>query len=161
MSEKKLPKFTVWQFLNLCIGAIGLQFAWSMQINLTGRVTEPLGATPLILGLIWLAGPITGIIVQPIVGAMSDNIWTRFGRRRPFLLIGAILGGMALIFMPYSPTLLMAACMLWIIDICVNVSQGPHRALIPDNVPAEQHAVANSFISFGFGMGAAGVFELV
>lgn len=152
--EKKLPRYTVWQFLNLCIGAIGLQFAWSMQINLTGRVIEPLGGTALILGLIWLAGPITGIIVQPIVGALSDNMWTRFGRRRPFLLVGAVLGSMALVFMPYSPTLLMAACMLWIIDACVNISQGPHRALIPDNVPSEQHAVANSFISFGFGLGA-------
>lgn len=156
--QKKLPPYTVWQFINLCIGAIGLQFAWSMQINLTGRVTEPLGATPLILGLIWLAGPITGIIVQPIVGALSDNIWTKFGRRRPFLLVGAILGSLALIFMPYSPTLLMAACMLWIIDACVNISQGPHRALIPDNVPSEQHALANSFISFGFGMGAVVAF---
>jgi len=153
-SQKKLPKFTLWQFLNLCMGAVGLQFAWSMQIQLTGRVTEPLGATPLLLGLIWLAGPITGIIVQPIVGAISDNIWTKFGRRRPFLLIGAVLGSLALFGMPYSPTLLFAACMLWIIDICVNVSQGPHRALIPDNVPQEQHAIANSFISFGFGLGA-------
>ncbi len=153
-SERKLPRFTVIQLLNLCLGAVGLQFAWSMQIQLTGRVTEPLGATPLILGLIWLAGPITGIIVQPIVGAISDNIWTKFGRRRPFLVVGAILGSLALIGMPYSPTLLFAACMLWIIDICVNVSQGPHRALIPDNVPKGQHALANSFISFGFGLGA-------
>ncbi len=153
-SQKKLPKFTVVQLFNLCLGAVGLQFAWSMQIQLTGRITEPLGATPLILGLIWLAGPITGIIVQPIVGAVSDNIWTKFGRRRPFLLVGAILGSLALIGMPYSPTLLFAACMLWIIDICVNVSQGPHRALIPDNVPQQQHALANSFISFGFGLGA-------
>ncbi len=153
-SQKRLPRFTIWQFLNLCMGAVGLQFAWSMQIQLTGRVTEPLGATPLILGLVWLAGPITGIIVQPIVGAVSDNIWTKFGRRRPFLLVGAILGSLALIGMPYSPTLLFAACMLWIIDICVNVSQGPHRALIPDNIPQEQHAIANSFISFGFGLGA-------
>ncbi len=153
-TEKKLSKFTVWQFLNLCIGAIGLQFAWSMQIQLTGRVTEPLGATPLLLGLVWLAGPITGIIVQPIVGALSDNIWTKFGRRRPFLVVGAILGSLALLGIPYSPTLLFAASALWIIDICVNVSQGPHRALIPDNVPSEQHAVANSYISFGFGLGA-------
>ncbi|HSA06642.1 MAG TPA: MFS transporter [Candidatus Gastranaerophilales bacterium] len=154
LSQKKLPEFTIWQFINLCMGAVGLQFAWSMQIQLTGRVTEPLGATPLILGLIWLAGPITGIIVQPIVGAISDNMWTGFGRRRPFLLVGAILGSLALVGMPYSPTLLMAASMLWIIDICVNVSQGPHRALIPDNVPSSQTALANSFISFGFGLGA-------
>ena len=96
----KLPKVSVWQFINLCIGGIGLQFAWAMQIGLTSRVTEPLGATPLILGLIWLAGPITGILVQPIVGTVSDNIWTRFGRRRPFLMTGAILGALALVLMP-------------------------------------------------------------
>lgn len=154
----KLPKVSVWQFINLCIGGIGLQFAWAMQIGLTSRVTEPLGATPLILGLIWLAGPITGILVQPIVGAVSDNIWTRFGRRRPFLLTGAILGALALVLMPYSPTLLVAASCLWIIDICVNVSMGPHRALVPDTMPSEQHAVANSFFSFGAGFGAIIVF---
>ena len=158
--QKKLPKYTIWQFINLCIGAIGLQFAWSMQINLTGRVVEPLGATALILGLVWLAWPITGIIVQPIIGAISDNIWTKFGRRRPFLLVGAILGSLALIVMPYAPTLLMAASMLWIIDACVNISMGPHRALIPDNVPKEQHAVANSFISFAFGVGAVIAFGM-
>ena len=150
----KLPKVSIWQFINLCIGGIGLQFAWAMQIGLTSRVTEPLGATPLILGLIWLAGPITGILVQPIVGTLSDNIWTKFGRRRPFLLTGAILGAVALIAMPYAPTLLIAAASLWIIDICVNVSMGPHRALVPDTMPSEQHALANSFFSFGAGLGA-------
>ncbi len=154
----KLPKVSVWQFINLCIGGIGLQFAWAMQIGLTSRVTEPLGATPLILGLIWLAGPITGILVQPIVGTVSDNIWTRFGRRRPFLMTGAILGALALVLMPYSPTLLWAALSLWIIDICVNVSMGPHRALVPDTMPSEQHALANSFFSFGAGFGAIIVF---
>jgi maltose/moltooligosaccharide transporter len=154
IQKSKLPKVSNRQLLNLSIGAIGLQFAWAMQINLTGRVTEPLGATPIILGLMWLAGPITGIIVQPIVGAISDNMWTRFGRRRPFLLIGAILGSLSLVCLPYSSSLLMAASVLWIIDICVNVSQGPHRALVPDIMPPEQHVLANSFFSFGVGVGA-------
>jgi maltose/moltooligosaccharide transporter len=157
---KKIGKVPVLQLFNLCIAAIGLQFAWAMQINLTGRVIEPLGATPLLLGLMWLAGPIAGIIIQPIVGTLSDNIWTRFGRRRPFLLIGAILGAVALIAMPYAPSLIAATSILWIIDICVNVSQTPHRALIPDVMHSDHHALANSFISFGVGVGAVIAFGL-
>lgn len=157
---ERLPKANLLQLINLCIGAIGLQFAWSMQINLTSRVTEPLGATPLLLGLMWLAGPISGILVQPIIGTISDNIWTKFGRRRPFLLVGAILGALALVLLPYSSTLLMAAASLWIIDICVNVSQGPHRALVPDIMPSEQHSLANSFFSFAVGLGSVVAFGL-
>ncbi|EKE02158.1 MAG: Major facilitator superfamily (MFS) transporter [uncultured bacterium] len=159
-----LPRLTVLQLLNLCIGFIGIQFAWSMQIGLSARVTEPLGATPLIFGLIWLAGPITGILVQPVIGVISDNVWTKMGRRRPFLLVGAILGSLGLIAFPNSAfiashfgiisAIVVAAAFLWIIDACVNVSQGPYRALIPDVAPPEQHALANSFLSFAIGAGA-------
>ncbi|OGH96098.1 MAG: hypothetical protein A2104_09815 [Candidatus Melainabacteria bacterium GWF2_32_7] len=159
-----LPRLNVWQLLNLCIGFIGIQFAWSMQIGLSARVTEPLGATPLIFGLIWLAGPITGILVQPVIGVVSDNIWTKIGRRRPFLLVGAVLGSLGLIAFPKSAfiaenfgilsAIVVAAAFLWIIDACVNISQGPYRALIPDVAPPEQHALANSFLSFAIGAGA-------
>ena len=162
-NESKPSKLSVRQLLNLCIGFFGLQFAWSMQIGLSGRVTEPLGATPLIFGLMWLAGPITGILVQPIVGVISDNIMTKIGRRRPFLLIGALLGSLALLAFPDSagiavklgiPAIILAASVLWIIDACVNISQGPYRALIPDIAPQEQHAVANSYLSFAIGLGS-------
>lgn len=149
-----LPKLSVFQLFNLCFGAIGIQFAWSMQIALSSRVLEPLGANPFLLGLIWCAGPITGILVQPIVGAISDRTWTKLGKRRPFLLVGAFLGALALLLFPFSPTLLIAAAMIWIIDACVNISQGPYRALIPDSVPSEQHAVANSYLNFAFGLGS-------
>lgn len=162
-NDNKPLKLSVMQLLNLCIGFFGLQFAWSMQIGLSGVVTEPLGATPLIFGLMWLAGPITGILVQPIVGVISDNIMTKIGRRRPFLIAGALLGSMALLAFPNSfaiatkmhiPAIIFAASILWIIDACVNISQGPYRALIPDIAPQEQHALANSYLSFAIGLGS-------
>jgi MFS family permease len=150
----KLPRLSTIQLINLCVGIIGIQFAWSMQIALSSRVLEPLGADPFLYGFIWCAGPVTGLLIQPIVGAISDRTWTKIGRRRPFLLTGAILGGLALLFFPLAPTLLLAAIMIWIIDACVNISQGPYRALVPDVTPPEQHAVANSYLNFAFGVGS-------
>jgi maltose/moltooligosaccharide transporter len=167
-SKSALPKLSLRQLLNLCIGFIGIQFAWSMQIGLSGRVTEPLGATPLIFGLIWLAGPITGILVQPIVGVLSDNSWTKIGRRHPFLIAGTLLGSIGLVIFPnaeliannlgWISPMLFAAAFLWIIDASVNISQGPYRALVPDVAPPEQHALANSFFSFAIGLGAVVAF---
>lgn len=170
--KTELPKLTVPQLLNLCLGFLGIQFAWSLRIGLSGPVTEPLGATAIILGLMWLAGPITGIIVQPIVGAISDNIWTKMGRRIPFLLAGSFIASLGLIAFPYSEAisknlsiswlsgLIFAAACLWIIDGCVNASQGPYRALIPDVAPPEQHALANSYLSFTIGLGSVIAFGL-
>jgi maltose/moltooligosaccharide transporter len=160
------------QLLNFCLGFFGLQFAWQMRIILSGPVTESLGASPFIFGLIWLAGPFTGMIVQPIIGAMSDNMNTKFGKRRPFLLIGAILASLALWAFPNSAAivgsissiagqtfpvwagLLFAAIMIWAIDGSVNAAQGPYRAMIPDNIPQEQHSIANSYLSFAIGLGS-------
>ena len=173
-----LKKFTTAQFLNFALGFFGLQFAWQMRIILSGPVTEGLGASPFIYGLIWLAGPFTGMVVQPLIGNMSDRTNTKFGRRRPYLLGGAILASLALWAFPNSQNianifgnsfgvnlplwsgLLVAAVMIWIIDACINVAQGPYRALIPDVVPQEQHSLANSYISLSIGLGsvvAAGV----
>lgn len=167
-----LKKFTITQFLNFCLGFFGLQFAWQMRIILSGPVTEGLGANPFIFGLIWLAGPVTGMIVQPIIGSLSDKTYTKFGRRRPYLFIGAILASLALWAFPNSSfiaakigsslnlslppyaALLVAAVMIWVIDSCVNAAQGPYRALVPDIVPPEQHAIANSFLSFAIGLGS-------
>ena len=147
-SEDNLRSFSSLQLLNFCIGFFGLQFAWQMRIILSGPLTESLGASPLLYGLIWLAGPVTGIVVQPIIGALSDNTFTRFGRRLPYLFFGALFGAIGLILLPKSeflsglfgqnhPTwlaLLIAAIFIWVIDACVNAAQGPYRALIPDNV---------------------------
>ena len=170
--ETKLKKFSTFQLLNFCLGFFGLQFAWQMRIILSGPVTENLGADPFIYGLIWLAGPFTGMVVQPIIGILSDKTISPFGRRRPYLLGGALLASLALLIFPNSANvadflhkvtglnlppvtaLLIAAIMIWIIDACVNVAQGPYRALVPDVVPEEQHSLANSYISLAIGLGS-------
>ena len=168
MSNEINQKFTTGQLLNFCLGFFGLQFAWQMRFILTGPVTESLGANALVLGLISLAGPVTGMVVQPLIGALSDHTQTRFGRRIPYLFMGALLGAIGLILMPHSGQiaslfgenapiwlgLLIAAIMIWLIDGSVNAAQGPYRALVPDNIPQEQHAVANSFLSFSIGLGS-------
>jgi len=171
-NNSTLKKFSTMQLLYFCLGFFGLQFAWQMRLALSGPVTEGLGADPLIYGLISLAGPFSGMVVQPIIGALSDNTTSRWGRRRPYLLGGAILASLALWAFPNSSIiaqffgnsfgvvlapwagLAVAALMIWIIDACVNVAQGPYRALIPDVVPREQHAIANSFLSFAIGLGS-------
>lgn len=167
-----MKKFTTAQFLNFALGFFGLQFAWQMRIILSGPVTESLGASPFIYGLIWLAGPFTGMVVQPLVGALSDKTVSPLGRRRPYLLGGALLASLALWIFPNSAgvaeflhnvtglnlppltALFIAAIMIWIIDACVNVAQGPYRALVPDVVPEEQHSLANSYISLAIGLGS-------
>ncbi|MBQ4124066.1 MFS transporter [bacterium] len=170
--ENKLKPFSTMQLLMFCLGFFGLQFAWQMRLALSGPVTEELGADPLIYGLISLAGPFSGMVVQPIIGALSDRTTSRFGRRRPYLLGGAILASLALWVFPNSKEiveffggafgvavaplagLVLAGVMIWIIDACVNIAQGPYRALIPDVVPREQHAIANSYLSFAIGLGS-------
>lgn len=167
-----LKPFSTAQLLNFCLGFFGLQFAWQMRIILSGPVTEGLGASPLIFGLIWLAGPITGMVVQPIIGELSDKTHTIFGKRRPYLLAGAIFASLALWAFPNSAAiaqnianflhipepvfggLIIAAIMIWIIDACVNAAQGPYRALVPDLVPPEQHSLANAYLSFAIGLGS-------
>ena len=167
-----LKKFTTAKFLSFALGFFGLQFAWQMRIILSGPVTENLGASPFIFGLIWLAGPFTGMVVQPLVGALSDKTTSPFGRRRPYLLGGALLSAIALWALPNSElitnsisaflhikfpalaALCFAAIMIWILDACVNIAQGPYRALVPDVVPQEQHSIANSYISLAIGLGS-------
>ena len=172
MEENAFKKFTTAKFLSFALGFFGLQFAWQMRIILSGPVTEELGASPLLFGLIWLAGPFTGMVVQPLIGALSDKTVSPFGRRRPYLLGGALLSALALwalpnsaiitnwignqlhITLPALTALLFAAIMIWILDACVNIAQGPYRALVPDVVPQEQHSIANSYISLAIGLGS-------
>ena len=167
-NNNELKKFTTVNFLNFALGFLGLQFAWQMRIILSAPVTENLGADPFIYGLIWLAGPFTGMVVQPLIGALSDKTKSRFGRRRPYLLGGAIIASIALWLFPNSGNmanilglnsfpwagLLIAAIMIWVIVACINIAQGPYRALIPDVVPKEQHSLANSYISLAIGLGS-------
>lgn len=172
MDNIGLKKFTTVNFLNFALGFLGLQFAWQMRIALSEPVTSSLGASPLLYSLIWLAGPFSGMVVQPVIGALSDKTKSKFGRRRPYLLGGAIIASIALWLFPNSGNiidgivlasgvniplwggLLFAAIMIWIIDACINIAQGPYRALIPDVVPREQHAQANSYISLAIGLGS-------
>ena len=173
MEDKfEIKKFTTVNFLNFALGFLGLQFAWQMRIILSAPVTEGLGADPFIYGLIWLAGPFTGMVVQPLIGALSDKTKSRFGRRRPYLLGGAIIASIALwlfpnsgdivnsianllhISLPAVAGLIFAGVMIWVIDACINIAQGPYRALIPDVVPREQHSLANSYISLAIGLGS-------
>ena len=170
--DNGLKKLTTMQLLYFCLGFFGLQFAWQMRLALSGPVTEGLGANPMLYGLISLAGPFSGMVVQPVIGALSDKTTSKWGRRRPYLLGGAILASLALWAFPNSSAiaqffsnsigvvlapwagLAIAAIMIWIIDACVNIAQGPYRALIPDVVPKEQHAIANSYLSFAIGLGS-------
>ncbi len=170
--ENTLKPFSTVQLLNFCLGFFGLQFAWQMRIILSGPVTEGLGASPLIFGLIWLAGPVTGMLVQPIIGELSDKTHTIFGKRRPYLFAGALFASLALWAFPNSAAiaqnladflhiplpafggLIIAAIMIWIIDACVNAAQGPYRALVPDLVPQQQHSLANAYLSFAIGLGS-------
>ncbi len=170
--NNELKRFTTINFLNLALGFLGLQFAWQMRIALAEPVTSGLGASPFLYSLIWLAGPFSGMVVQPIVGVLSDNTKSKFGRRRPYLLGGAIITAIALWAFPHSAGisdiignifhinmpawggLLIAAALIWVIDACINIAQGPYRSLIPDVVPKEQHANANSYISLAIGLGS-------
>lgn len=172
MEDNVLKRFSTAKFLSFALGFFGLQFAWQMRIILSGPVTENLGASPFLFGLIWLAGPFTGMVVQPVIGALSDKTTSPFGRRRPYLLGGALLSALALWALPNSElitnfisstlhikfpalaALCFAAVMIWVLDACVNIAQGPYRALIPDVVPPEQHSIANSYISLAIGLGS-------
>jgi maltose/moltooligosaccharide transporter len=138
------PKLSFWQIWNMSFGFLGIQFGYALQSGFMTRVFETLGADEHSLPLLWLAAPLTGLIVQPIIGQLSDNTWhPRWGRRRPFFLIGAILASITLLFVPHSAALWMAAGGLWILDASMNISMEPFRALVADKLPDSQR-------SFGF-----------
>lgn len=152
--EIKLPFLTNFQLFSLSVGIIGIQFAWSMQMAFSSRVLEPLGANPFLFGLIWCAGPITGVVIPPIIGAMSDRTWTRIGKRRPYIIVGTIIAAITLFLFPLAPSLGIATLLLWIMNASANGAQAPYRALVPDNVPSEQQVVANSYINLAYGAGS-------
>ena len=140
------PTLTFWQIWNMCFGFFGIQFGWSLQMGNMSAIYEFLGANPEDIPGLWLAAPMTGLLIQPIVGYLSDRTWhPRWGRRRPYFLIGAILSSIALFFMPNSPTVWIAAGTLWILDSCINISMEPFRAFVADNLNEKQR-------SFGYAM---------
>ncbi len=150
----KHPRLSFWQIWNMSFGFLGIQFGFALQNANVSRIFETLGADIGSIPILWIAAPVTGLIVQPIIGHMSDNTWNRLGRRRPFFLVGAILASLALIIMPNSPFLWVAAGMLWIMDASINISMEPFRAFVGDMLPAEQRTKGFAMQSFFIGTGA-------
>src|ERR1700712_2406416 len=154
ISIAQKPRLSFWQIWNMSFGFLGIQFGWALQMANMGAIYEYLGAKPDKIPMLFLAAPLTGLIVQPIVGYMSDHTWhKKLGRRRPYFLVGAIISSIALIFMPNSSTLWMAAGLLWIMDTSINVSMEPFRAFITDKLPDDQRtrgfATQSVFIALG------------
>ncbi|MDP2424425.1 MAG: MFS transporter [Bacteroidales bacterium] len=148
------PRLNFWQIWNMSFGFLGIQFGFALQNANVSRIFETLGANLESIPILWIAAPVTGLIVQPIIGHMSDNTWTRLGRRRPFFLVGAILASFALIFMPNSPALWVAAGMLWVMDASINISMEPFRAFVGDMLLPEQRTRGFAMQSFFIGVGA-------
>ncbi len=147
------PRLSLMQIINMSIGFMGIQFGWGLQMANMSAIYEYLGANADKIPILWLAAPLTGLLVQPIIGHMSDNTWCRLGRRRPYFLVGSIFATLSLFFMPFSGTLIMAASLLWLLDTSVNISMEPFRAFVADMLPEEQRTVGYSvqtlFVSLG------------
>jgi maltose/moltooligosaccharide transporter len=148
------PTKSFWQIWNMSFGFLGIQFGWGLQMANMSAIYEYLGAKPNQLAYLWLAAPLTGLIVQPVIGHASDRTWGSLGRRRPYFLSGAILSSIALIFMPRSSTLLMAFLLLWILDASINVSMEPFRAFVADLLPSQQRTRGFAMQSLMIGLGA-------
>src|SRR5258705_6096222 len=148
------PRLSFWQIWNMSFGFLGIQFGFALQNANVSRIFETLGAKVEDIPLLWIAAPVTGLLVQPVVGYLSDRTWNRLGRRRPYFLTGAILASLALLVMPNSPVLWVAAGMLWIMDASINISMEPFRAFVGDNLPAAQRVTGFALQSFFIGTGA-------
>jgi maltose/moltooligosaccharide transporter len=149
------PRLTFWQIWNMSFGFFGIQFGFELQNSNVSRIFETLGANADEIPILWLAAPFTGLVVQPIIGYLSDRTWHNFwGRRRPFFFIGAVLATLALFVMPNSPALWVAGGMLWIMDASINISMEPFRAFVGDMLPNEQRTSGFAMQSFFIGVGS-------
>ncbi len=162
--------------INLSVGFLGIQFAWAIQMGQMSPLLERLGSEPWLTSMIWAAGPVTGVLVQPIVGTLSDKHRSALGRRRPFLIFGAIMTAISLVLMPNSALLgdffasispigltfpvglLVAALLLWVLDASINITQGPYRAMVPDVIEKKQQTTAYALTSLTIGLGAVAAF---
>jgi len=147
-------RLTFWQVWNMSFGFLGIQFGWGLQMANMSAIYEYLGAEAHQIPILWLAAPLTGLLVQPVIGHMSDRTWTALGRRRPYFLIGALLSSAGLVLMPNSSTLWMAAGLLWILDASINVSMEPFRAFVADLLPDDQRTQGFAMQSLFIGLGA-------
>jgi maltose/moltooligosaccharide transporter len=148
------PTLSFWQIWNMCFGFLGLQFGFALQNANVSRIFQTLGASVDQIPALWIAAPLTGLLVQPVIGYLSDRTWTRLGRRRPYFLIGAILAALALLCMPRSPTLWIAAALLWVLDASINISMEPFRAFVGDQLGPSQRPAGYAMQSFFIGIGA-------
>ena len=152
MQKKQL---SFWQILTMNFGFFGVQFSFGLQQSNMSAIYKYLGANESELPMLWLAGPVTGLLVQPIIGAISDGTWSpKLGRRKPFFLIGALLASVALVVMPYSSSIWMAASLLWILDAANNVALEPYRAFVSDKLPKKQYSIGFLMQSFFTGLGS-------
>ncbi|MHB1058230.1 MAG: MFS transporter [Rhodanobacter sp.] len=148
------PALSFWQIWNMCFGFLGLQFGFALQNANVSRIFQTLGADLNDIPALWIAAPLTGLIVQPVIGHFSDRTWNRLGRRRPYFLVGAVFASLALLWMPNAPVLWMAAGLLWILDASINVSMEPFRAFVGDQLPTQQRPTGYAMQSFFIGIGA-------
>lgn len=163
------PRLSFWQIFNMSFGFLGIQFGWGLQLANMSAIYEKLGAEPDRIPILWIAAPMTGLLVQPIIGSMSDRTWNRLGRRRPYFLVGAILSSVALFLMPsaselagslrgwlggFVTALAMAATLLWVLDASINISMEPFRAFVADKLNTSQRTAGFVMQSFFIGIGA-------
>ncbi len=151
---REKPQLGFWQIWNMSFGFLGIQFGFALQNSNVSRIFQTLGADVHDIPILWIAAPITGLLVQPLVGYFSDKTWGPLGRRRPYFLVGAILATVSLFFMPNSPSLWVAAGMLWIMDASINISMEPFRAFVGDMLPDRQRTSGFAMQSFFIGFGA-------
>jgi maltose/moltooligosaccharide transporter len=146
------PRLDFWQLWNISFGYVGIQFGFALQTANISRIFETLGAKVDAIPILWVAAPVAGLVIQPLIGHMSDKTWNRLGRRKPYFLIGAILSSLALLAMPNSPALWIAAGMLWIMDASINVTMQPFRAFIGDMLPDAQRTQGFAMQTFFIGV---------
>src|SRR5512141_765300 len=154
LNVRPKPTLAFWDIWNMSFGFLGIQIGFALQNANVSRIFETLGAKVDNIPILWIAAPVTGLVIQPIVGYFSDRTWNRLGRRRPYFLGGAILASLALLLMPNSPALWVAAGTLWIMDASMNISMEPFRAFVGDNLPSSQRTTGFAMQSFLIGTGA-------
>lgn len=148
MNNNQKPTLEFWQVWNMCFGFFGIQYGFGLQQANLSPIFSYHGAAEHELPMLWLAGPVTGLLIQPLIGAISDRTWTSFGRRKPFFLWGALIGSVAVMFMPYVPELWMVVGLFWILDAAMNTAMEPYRAMVGDMVNRNQRPFAFALQTF-------------
>ncbi len=146
--NNRKPSLSFWQVWNMCFGFFGIQYGFGLQQANLSPIFSYHGAAEHELPILWLAGPVTGLLIQPLIGAISDRTWTRFGRRKPFFMWGALIGSVAVLFMPYVPELWMVVGLFWILDAAMNTAMEPYRAMVGDMVNRDQRPFAFALQTF-------------